>query len=95
MDAQTEQGPQQPGEEETSWRLCKDKIPRSEIVYFIQVLVIYTVVIASIYNLSIGHEDGRLWTALLSSSIGILVPNPSMTTGVSERKKDVLPDTPK
>ena len=43
-----------------------------------QVVVLYTVIVVSIYNLTVGHCDSTLWTALLSSSLGYLLPNPSM-----------------
>ena len=43
-----------------------------------QVVVLYTVIVVSIYNLTVGHGDSTLWTALLSSSLGYLLPNPSM-----------------
>ena len=32
----------------------------------------------SIYNLTTGHGDSNLWTALLSSSLGYLLPNPTL-----------------
>ncbi len=61
-----------------SWPMFGARVPRSEIVFFCQVIIIYTVIVTSIYNLTTGHKDGHLWTALLSSSVGILVPNPSI-----------------
>jgi len=69
----------------TTWRWCKDNVPRDEIVFFVQVVIIYTIVVTSIYNLTTGHKDGHLWTALLSSSLGYVLPNPSLA------KKNVLP----
>lgn len=70
-----------------SWSMFGARVPRSEIVFFCQVLIIYTVIVTSIYNLTTNHEDGHLWTALLSSSVGILVPNPTIKT-----KKNQLPE---
>ena len=32
----------------------------------------------NIYNLTTGHENSNLWTALLSSSLGNLFPNPTL-----------------
>jgi hypothetical protein len=54
------------------------RVPRSEIVFFCQIIILYTVIVTSIYNLSRGHQDGHLWTALLSSSLGYLLPNPTI-----------------
>ena len=32
----------------------------------------------SIYNLTTSHDNSNLWTALLSSSLGCLLPNPTL-----------------
>ena len=49
-----------------------------EIVFLCQVIVLYTVILISIYNLTTGHENSHLWTALLISSLGFLLPNPTL-----------------
>ena len=54
------------------------KCPKEEIVFLCQVVVLYTVIVISIYNLTVGHGDSNLWTALLSSSLGYLLPNPTL-----------------
>ena len=54
------------------WHLFGTECPKEEIVFFCQVL--YTVIVVSIYNLTVGHDDSTLWTALLSSSLGYLLP---------------------
>ena len=56
------------------WHLFGTECPKEEIVFLFQVVILYTV----IYNLTVGHGDSTLWTALLSSSLGYLLPNPSM-----------------
>lgn len=47
-------------------------------VFIAQVLLVYVVVIVSLYNLTRypDSSDGKLWTALLSSGLGLLLPNP-------------------
>lgn len=67
-----------------SWRACGRKTPRSEVVYLCQILVLYSVIVASIYNLTVESNNDTLWTALLSSCLGYLLPNPTI------KKKDVL-----
>ena len=52
--------------------------PKEEIVFLCQVIVLFTVILISIYNLTTGHENYNLWTALLSSSLGYLLPNPTL-----------------
>ena len=60
------------------WHLFGTECPKEEIVFFCQVIILYTVIVVSIYNLTVGHSDSTLWTALLSSSLGYLLPNPSL-----------------
>ena len=60
------------------WHILGTECPKGEIVFLCQVVVLYTVIVVSIYNLTVGHGDSTLWTALLSSSLGYLLPNPSM-----------------
>jgi len=43
-----------------------------------QILLIYAVVVASIYNLSTSQGDSKLWASLLSSCLGYLLPSPSL-----------------
>ena len=62
----------------TPWHLFCIKCPKEEIVFLCQIVVLYTVIVISIYNLSVGHDDSNLWTALLSSSLGYLLPNPTL-----------------
>jgi hypothetical protein len=45
------------------------------------------VIVVSIYNLTVKSENSTLWTALLSSCLGYLLPNPTIKT------KHVLPDS--
>ena len=60
------------------WHLFSTECPKEEIVFFCQVIILYTVIVVSIYNLTVAHGDSTLWTALLSSSLGYLLPNPSL-----------------
>ena len=53
--------------------------PRREIVFGVQVLAVFTVVIAAIYNLTVGGSaDRELWIALLSSALGYMLPSPGL-----------------
>lgn len=64
----------------SQWHVLGRKVPRSEIVFFSQMLLIYIVVTTAIYNLSTGRGDSNLWTALLSSSLGYILPNPKLSS---------------
>ena len=58
------------------WHLFGQRVPRSEIVFFCQLFVIYTVIVFAAYNLTTGKGDSNLWTALLASCLGYVLPNP-------------------
>ena len=63
---------------EHSWKIFGKSVPENEVQYIIQVIVIYLVIITCIVNLSLDNGDSNMWTALLSSSLGYMLPNPSM-----------------
>lgn len=60
------------------WRCLGGRVPREEVVYVSQMIVIFTVVATSVYNLSRSTEQSELWTALLSSCLGYILPNPRL-----------------
>ena len=64
------------------WHLFGAECPKEEIVFFCQVIILYTVIVVSIYNLTVGHGDSTLWTALLSSSLGLPV-----TQSITEKRR--------
>ena len=70
--------PPLPQKERTPWHIFSTACPKEEIVFLCQVVVLYTVILVSIYNLTFGHHDPTLWTALLSSSLGYLLPSPTL-----------------
>ena len=47
-----------------------------EVVYVCQILLIFIVVLLSGYNLCVGSGRMELWTALLSSCLGYILPHP-------------------
>ena len=60
------------------WVLFGSSCPKAEIVFFL----LYTVTVVSIYNLTKTSGNSNLWTALLSSSLGYLLPNPTLNQHV-------------
>jgi hypothetical protein len=59
------------------------------IIFFVNVWrknIFDTVIVVSIYNLTVESENSTLWTALLSSCLGYLLPNPTI------KSKHVLSD---
>lgn len=60
------------------WNVFGWRLPRDEIEFFAQIVVAYIVIITCIINLSLGNGDSNLWTALLSTCIGGLWPQPRL-----------------
>lgn len=73
----------------TKWLVCQRKIPKEEVIYFAQVILIYVVVLACIVNISIGDDvNHTLWSSLLSGCLGYMLPNPTIVRS-SSKKRDV------
>ncbi len=66
-----------PSETSSRWLIWGNKLPKSEIVFFAQVILIYIIVITSIVNISLGDTQ-ELWVILLTSCLGYLMPSPSL-----------------
>lgn len=67
-------------QERKSWIFFGQRVPRSQILFLFQVLVVLIIVIVSIVNLSLSTkcEELTVWVALLSSSIGYMLPAPKI-----------------
>ncbi len=62
------------------WTLFGRKIPKSEIVFFSQVIISYIIIIISLLCLVIGDPSPNdyLFTILTTTSLGYLLPNPKL-----------------
>jgi hypothetical protein len=58
------------------------------ILFSIQVFVIVLVVIASLINLTCYKENINLWTMILTSCLGYLMPNPRFKV-LKEEKQEI------
>ena len=50
----------------------------NEVIFLTQIIAIFIVIIVSLYNLSAKTGDDSLWTALLTSCLGYVLPNPKV-----------------
>jgi hypothetical protein len=64
--------------ENGNWKVFGRRVPKSELVFFSQVIILYAVVCMCLFNLTTGRGDSNLWSALLSGSLGYLLPNPKI-----------------
>ena len=42
------------------WHIFGRECPKEEIVFLCQVIILYTVIVVSIYNLTVAHDDSTL-----------------------------------
>ena len=59
------------------WVVLGKHIPKNEIVFLCQMIVIYTIVISAIINISLGNSK-ETWLFLLSTSLGAVLPSPKL-----------------
>ncbi len=81
MDETMEETNSSTGSTQTTWRFMGRDVPKGEIVYFCQMLIILTLVVASLVNISLRNGNTELWITLLSSSAGYVLPSPSISKG--------------
>ena len=60
------------------WNVFGSNVPKEEIVFFTQVILIYVIAITSIVNLTMEAKHETLWTSLLSASLGYMLPAPQL-----------------
>lgn len=60
------------------WNVLGYPVPKQEVVFFSQIIILYIVIIISLVNLSLQNGDQNLWISFLSASIGYLLPNPTI-----------------
>ena len=68
------------------WNVFGSEVPKEEIVFFTQVILIYLIAITSIVNLTMEAKHETLWTSLLSASLGYMLPAPQLN---NLRKKQI------
>lgn len=66
------------------WKLCGERFPREEIVYFCQILMLYSVIVVGLVNLTMwwSTDDAawkQFWIGTVSGGIGYLLPQPRMS----------------
>lgn len=60
------------------WSMCGNRVPKNQVTYWTQIVLVYGIVIASIAHLSLQSPDKELWLVLLSSSLGYILPSPGL-----------------
>jgi len=64
--------------ERPPWTVCGFSVSRSQFIFCCQIVIIFIVVVTAITNLIFAEtcEQTTLWVAILSSSLGYILPSP-------------------
>ena len=72
--------------ERSRWNVFGSKIPHKEVVFFSQIITLYTIIIACIINLSVQPtQQSELWVCMLSMAAGAILPNPKLKQGKTSK----------
>ena len=66
----------------STWKFCNQiTLPRSEVVFFVQMFVILMRIVLCIVKLTVLKptcEETSVWISILSSLVGYILPNPRL-----------------
>lgn len=60
------------------WTLCCSSVYKAEVVFITQILFLFTILIFSIVQIALKASNLEIYFSLISSIIGILIPQPKM-----------------
>ncbi|MCG7874886.1 MAG: hypothetical protein JAZ03_22070 [Candidatus Thiodiazotropha taylori] len=62
----------------SDWRWCGARVPKNQVTYMTQVVLVYSIIAVSLSQLILQSSDRELWLILLSTSVGYVLPSPSL-----------------
>ena len=69
---------------EQNWQLCCSVLHKAEVVFFVQIIFLFTIMIFSMIQIINKASSPEIYFSLLSSCIGIIVPSPTITTATKK-----------
>lgn len=73
----------------------KHSLPRPDVVIFMaQVVLLFIVVITSLANLTLDNGNTNLWTMILTSCLGYMMPSPHMKAAKAKNIEGSTNTTP-
>jgi len=60
------------------WVIGDAHVPREEIVFFCQIIIISIVVIVSLVNLCLSNGPESYWSAMVGTGLAALLPSPKI-----------------
>ena len=71
------------------WWTCCCRVHRDQVVFTVQVVIAYIVIIVSLVNITFSNENTCFWATLASGTIGYLLPSPSISGEALFRRTSV------
>lgn len=84
----------------SKWYVCGEEFPKAQVVFTCQIILIYIVTMVSLINLTLplyintsraSSSSTQLWTAMLCSCLGYILPHPKIHQ--SSSKKNLVKKT--
>jgi len=75
------------------WSTAFGKIKKEQVIYTCQILIVFTVIIACLVNLTISDTHPSLWASILSGSVGYILPAPKIRKNKKKQNVTLLSDT--
>ena len=76
-----------------SWWIQRNVLVRE--VFYVQTVLILTLVIASIANIARGQTEDQIWVTYLALGIGLLIPSPKVKSSVGKSETNTPEVQPK
>ena len=75
-----------------NWKMFGHDVPRSEVVYICQMIIITGVIISCIVNLSMQNGNAEMWVSFFGYAFGAMLPPPKLKK-VFGKSKDLAVST--
>ena len=59
-----------------NWKVFGHLVPRSEVVYICQMIIIFIVIISCIINLALNNGNSEMWVSFFGYAFGAMLPQP-------------------
>ena len=69
-----------------NWKVFGHEVPRSEVVYICQMIIITGVIISCIVNLSLKNGNAEMWVSFFGYAFGAMLPPPKLRKAFGNTK---------
>ena len=73
-----------------TWKMFGHNVPRSEVVYICQMIIITGVIISCIVNLSLKNGNAEMWVSFFGYAFGAMLPPPKIKRVLARNSKTLI-----